>query len=432
MADPLPDAETVALRETAVALFRAAVAAADPAKALAKHLKSTPLPCLSDDGRYILLAVGKAAVAMMREAQKHLPEGAKTTAIIVTNQENATEVPGCRVIAGGHPVPDEKSAEAGEVILETLAETRAGDHVIALISGGGSALLAAPAAGISLADKASVNKIMLAAGLDIIETNLVRQQISRLKGGKLAKAAAPAQVQAYILSDVIGDDLRAIASGPTVGPIGSRKNAAKLLKKYNVFKDIPASVQKHLSDTQPADASENPAVTNTLIGSNRKSLEAVLAASGELDARIVSDRLTGDVTYAAEEILRHIKSAPTDQKLALIFGGETTVKIKGNGKGGRNQELALRMALAGVDMPGHWVFLSGGTDGRDGPTDAAGGLVDRETVARMQDAGIDAKALLANNDSYAALGASGDLLITGGTGTNVADIQIFLYEPPVE
>jgi hydroxypyruvate reductase len=235
------------------------------------------------------------------------------------------------------------------------------------------------------------------------------------------RAAHPAPVTGYILSDVIGDDLRVIASGLTVAPVGSRAEARALLKSKGLWADLPASVQAALErDTVEPPL---PAATNVLIGSNRKSLEAMQAEAGA-DAVIVSDRLEGDVADAAAHILAAAKGA--GDRACLIFGGETTVRLKGTGLGGRNQELALRVAMGMPDLGRPWVFLSGGTDGRDGPTDAAGGVVDAGTVSRIIAAGGDPAALLANNDSHRALSLAGDLLVSGATGTNVADVQVLL------
>ena len=410
------------LRETAKTLFAAAVKAADPAPALRRHLTDAPLPPLAG-GRYILVAVGKAACTMMAEALDHVPARTPVIALAVPNYEHARGIPGCTVMPAGHPVPDENGARAGRAVIDLLQSATARDHVIALISGGGSALLPAPVPGITLADKAEVSRILLAEGFDITQMNMVRQQLSQLKGGGFARLAAPAKVTAYILSDVIGDDLRVIASGPTVGPIGTREETVKFLQSKGVFGKLPASVRSCLDRKDLETAKANPAVTNTLICSNHQSLLAAKAAATG-PARIVKPPLTGDVAEAAERLLAAARLAGTTG--ALIFGGETTVTITGTGQGGRNQELALRFALGAADIPGDWVFLSGGTDGRDGPTDAAGGIVDPGSLTRMKAAGADPEQLLANNDSHAALKASGDLLITGATGTNVADVQIFL------
>lgn len=411
------------LRTLARTLFDAAVEAADPALALRRHLAEHPLPAAS--GRTLLIAIGKAAPRMLREAMAQV--SGPVEALAVTHHENTTDVPGARVLRAGHPVPDASGAAAAEEVIALLSSAGANDRVIALISGGGSALVPAPVDGVSLEDKAAVNRLLLGAGLDIVKMNLVRQHLSRLKGGGILRYAAPAPVSAYILSDVIGDDLRAIASGPTVGPIGTVQEAREVLRDARVWDKLPESARRHLETSQ--EPGPLPEGRNALIGSNRQSLAAMQAAAQAAgwEARIVNDHLVGDVGAASETILRDL--GPVRRPTALLYGGETTVILRGDGRGGRNQELALRVALNAPDVAGDWVFLSGGTDGRDGPTDAAGGIVDAGTRARIAGAGQDAEALLANNDSYAALAAAGDLLITEATGTNVADVQVLLIRP---
>ncbi len=407
------------LRAEALRLFGVAVAAADPGGALARALTETPPDLPPPGGRLILIAVGKAAVPMAEAALRQLRP---SVALVVTNYENARPVAGAEVIAAGHPVPDENGARAGAAVAALLADAGPDDRVVALMSGGGSALLPAPAPGLTLADKAAVNRLLLAGGVGITEINLVRQQLSRLKGGGMLRLAAPAPVAAYILSDVIGDDLRAIASGPTAAPLGTRAEARALLVTHGLWEALPAAVRAHLGVDEGAPP-PLPAARNHLIGSNRISLEAIEMAYGT-GAAIVSDHLVGDVGDAARLILAHAAGAGPGPA-CLIFGGETTVTLRGAGKGGRNQELALRVALQ-ARMARPWVFLSGGTDGRDGPTEAAGGLVDAGTPGRIAAAGLDATARLADNDSNAALAAAGDLLTVGATGTNVADVQIML------
>jgi hydroxypyruvate reductase len=413
------------LRAEAKRLFGVAVAAAEPGRALRAALAETPPDKPGPGGAWLLIAVGKAAVPMAEEALTHLP-GAPVRALVVTNYENARPLAGAEVLASGHPVPDENGAAAGRAVAALLEGAGADDRVVALISGGGSALLPAPAPGLTLADKAEVNRLLLANGYAIGEVNLIRQQLSRLKGGGMLRLAAPAPVAAYILSDVIGDDLRTIASGPTVAPLGTRAGARRLLEARGLWAQLPEAARRHLSLPETGQAAL-PEARNILIGSNRKSLEAVAREAQGWGGRIVSDRLTGDVAEAAEAILRAADTVPGATRACLIFGGETTVVLRGKGKGGRNQELALRVALAAegrISRP--FVFLSGGTDGRDGPTDAAGGIVDERSLTRMRAAGADPAARLAVNDSHAALAASGDLLVTGATGTNVADVQVLL------
>lgn len=416
------------LLTTAKALFQAAVDRADPAKALRAQLASAPLSPLPEGGKNVLLAVGKAAIPMMREALALIPDADQ--ALAITNPENYTEIPGATVICGAHPVPDETSAAAGRAAIELARSLGPDDRLIALISGGGSALMVAPAAGLTLADKAAVNKLLLASGLEINEMNLIRQQLSDIKGGGLLRHAAPAQVQAFTLSDVIGDDLRAIASGPTVTPIGTRAQAREILQRAGIWESAPEAVKTLLNTTEDVREIQHPA-TNTLIGSNRHSLKAMMAAAAEdWTCKLVSHRLVGDVSKAAETVVSAASAAPQDKPVALIFGGETTVQLTGTGLGGRNQELALRVAKLGAErLSGDWLFLSGGTDGRDGPTDAAGGIATPATWEAIKAAGHDPDALLANNDSYAALKAADALLITGGTGTNVADVQVLLRRP---
>ena len=419
---PGPD-RVAALRERAKHLFARACAAADPARALDAALAGAPLPRPGPGGVYRVVSIGKAAVPMAAFLLGKL-SGVPVEAIVVTNRENARPLPGAEVHAAGHPVPDEAGARAAVAVERFLGPARAEDRVVALISGGGSALLPAPVAGLTLADKVAVNRLLLARGFEITEMNLVRQQLSRLKGGGLLRAAAPAPVTAYILSDVIGDDLRVIASGPTVAPIGGKAEARKLLQSRGVWDELPAAVRSVLErdDAPPAPL---PGAANILVGSNRKSLDAIVAAAGP-EASIFDDHLTGDVGDAAIKIVAATRKARLDGPQCLIFGGETTVTLRGRGLGGRNQELALRVALSMPDLGRDWVFLSGGTDGRDGPTDAAGGVVDAGTVTRIRAAGGDPEALLADNDSHAALSLSGDLLVTGASGTNVADVQILL------
>ena len=403
------------LRDQAMQLFNAAIAAADPGHAVKRHL-SGHLPLPDPGGRLEIIALGKAASAMMAATIPMIPGSVTWHGLIVTNAGNQTDLAGCETIIGGHPLPDHGSLTAGSAILDLAAPLGPADRVLALISGGGSALAVAPVAGVSLSDKIEMNRLLLAHGFDITRTNEVRQSLSRLKGGGLTRAAAPAPVTALILSDVIGDDLRAVASGPTVAPIGNRATAAALLRDRGIWDHLPDSITNVLSGDDAND--DTPSATNILIGSNAYSVEAAVHASAGQIKRL-ADPVTGDVGEAAELLL----NATGDSFLA---GGETTVVVSGTGKGGRNQELALRFAMGARDIGDGWVFLSGGTDGRDGPTDAAGAIVDPGTVQRILDAGLDPGALISNNDAYPALDAAGDLIRIPATGTNVADIQVFL------
>lgn len=403
-----------ALRREAELIFRAGVAAADPGAAVARALERRPW-----SGRFVI-AVGKAAPAMMRAALARV--GPVEAALVVTNPENAGEVAAARVMTAAHPVPDAGGLAAGEAVLSLLEKAGAGDRVLALISGGGSALLPAPVAGVSLPDKAAVSAALLASGADIGQMNLVRQQLSRLKGGGMLRAAAPAQVRALILSDVVGDDLSTIASGPTAPPIGTRSEALAVCKTLGIWEILPPSVRAHLSAPAP-EAGELPEADNQIIGSNATSLAAMgRAAPG---AKVIREALVGDVNDAAQAIVKAGNTGPG----ITLFGGETTVRLCADpGRGGRNQQLALKLAELAerAAWPGDWVFLSGGTDGRDGPTDAAGGMVDHGTLARLRAGGHSAADFLARNDAYRGLKLAGDLLFTGATGTNVADLQVLI------
>ena len=399
--------------QTALAAFEAAISAADPEVAVAHALPGMDL-VPDDGGRLVIVALGKAAPAMADAAVAALPSA---DTLIVTAPGTDPGASGAKLMYGSHPVPDATSQAAGEALLGHVAGLTTADRVLALISGGGSALAVAPIPGVSLQDKADLNAALLASGLDIVAMNLIRQQASRLKGGGLAAAAAPAPVTALILSDVIGDDLSAVASGPTTPPVGTTAEARKTAQAAGIWQALPASIQAALStNTDPSDA----AATNILVGSNSQSVTAASKALGDL--RRLPAPLVGDVTDAAAELLEQARNG------SFVTGGETTVRLTGSGKGGRNQDLALRFALLAEEqgLPGDWVFLSGGTDGRDGPTDAAGAVVTPQTLGAIRAKGLDPAAHLSNNDAYPALDAAGALIKRPPSGTNVADIQIFL------
>jgi len=435
---------TTLLKHHAQSIFQAGVAAADPYQAV-KH-------CLKIDesltGKIHLIAFGKAACAMANAAQAMIPAADLAgMGIAVTNYENVTAVANVEVIGAGHPLPDTRGFHAAQKIAQRVSQAQKNDLVLVLISGGGSALLPYPVDGVSLEEKVATTNLLLACGATINEINCVRKHLSQLKGGGLARLAAPAHVHALILSDVLGDDLSTIASGATVADTSTYHDAITVLKTKGVWLAIPDSVRLHLERGAQGDIPETPKPNDSvfknthsvLCGSNTLSLKAAQQTAEQLgyETHIYSEQLCGIARDEAEQLAKvganlfaqnAIKIAPTSKPVALLAGGETTVQLKGNGKGGRNQEFALAFALAAEKhgLTGQWALLSGGTDGRDGPTDAAGGMVDANSLPTMISAGINPSAYLDNNDAYHALNSANDLLITGATGTNVADLQILL------
>ncbi len=395
-------------RKDARRIFDAGVAAADPYAAVLRHLDAVPDPSL-------IVAIGKAATLMAKAALSRF-SGVHT--IVVTNYENGTDLPGAEVFAAGHPVPDDNGVAASRAVIGALRSAEG--PVLTLMSGGGSALLPAPAGGLTLAHKAQVNSLLLGSGLPIEKMNLIRQQLSDIKGGGFLRHAAPNKVTALILSDVVGDDLSVVASGPTLPPIGTPGEAMTMLHRTGLWDRVPQPVRDHLMGAVASDAL--PEAQNILVGSNTQSVAAMSLVAPS--AQVIAAPVEGDVRDAARYIC--------DQSLPglTIWGGETTVVLSGTGRGGRNQELALRIAKeAALRGWQKWTCLQGGTDGRDGPTDAAGAIVDQGTLTRISDAGGDFDRLLQNNDSYAALALSGDLLMTGTTGTNVADLGVLIRRP---
>lgn len=402
------------MRDKVMALLQAGVAAADPGQGVAAHMAEVLADPPGAGGRWIVIALGKAARAMAVAALDVLPEA---EALVITNRGNDAPLPRARVLASGHPVPDAAGEAAAHEVEALLRAAGPQDRVLALISGGGSAMLPAPVAGVTLAEKQEVNRLLLGSGADITQTNLVRQALSRLKGGGWLRVSG-APVTALILSDVPGDDLRVIASGPTVAPIGPVAAAAETARRLGIWDRLPAPVQAALSRERAPEAL--PQARNILVGSNGQSLAAMIAA-GAADGGVP---LAGDVEDCAQALLEAVRDAQPGAP--LVFGGETTVRLSGDGMGGRNQELALRFARAAAELRGPWVFAAMGSDGRDGPGEAAGGIVDDGTLARLEVAGLDLADVLDRNDSTPALAAAGDLIETGATGTNVADLAVFL------
>ncbi|MDO9424603.1 MAG: glycerate kinase [Methylobacter sp.] len=443
---PLPD--PALMRQDAASIFQAGISAADPYQAVKRYLVPE---LLSDYSKVHLIAFGKAACAMAQAAQEIIPAGKLAgKGIAVTNYENVTRIDNVDAIGAAHPLPDAAGLKAAQIIADRVRNAKENELVLVLVSGGGSALIPYPAGQITLQEKIAATDLLLASGATINQINCVRKHLSQLKGGGLARLAAPAHLHALILSDVLGDDLSSIASGPTVANDTSYADAIEVFKAKGIWEQVPINVRQHLEQGKLGNIAETPKpgddifknTGHTLIGSNAISVNAMLQAAQNLgyETELYSNCLCGEAravgaTLVAQCVEGRLKSplqSPLqNQPIALLAGGETTVTLKGNGRGGRNQEMALAFAIAAEQqgLTGNWVFLSGGTDGRDGPTDAAGGIVDKNTIKRMVQAGVNPAELLENNDSYTALKSSDDLVITGATGTNVADLQILLIQP---
>ncbi len=445
------------LRKDAQHIFQAGVAAADPYAAVQQHLhydaQQQLLSMNLPDGSYRqgkwpkvhIIAFGKAACAMISAVQAIIPKQyIAGTSIAVTNYENVQILANIEVIGASHPLPDAAGKLGAQKIADKARQAQLGELVLVLVSGGGSALLPSPVSAISLIDKVTTTELLLASGANINEVNCVRKHLSQLKGGGLAKLAAPADVHTLILSDVLGDELSAIASGPTVADNSTVAEAVAILHNRQLWDQAPLSVQTHLEQGTQVLHAETPKAndaifkhtTQAIIGSNSISVQAIMQASATLNyvTYLYSKQLIGEARAVAERLVIYAKnllSQGMDKPCAILAGGETTVTIKGSGLGGRNQEMALAFTLAAKkhQLNVAWVFLSGGTDGIDGPTNAAGALVDNKSLQRMHHAEIEPAQYLANNDAYHALQISEDLLMTGATGTNVADLQILLIYP---
>jgi hydroxypyruvate reductase len=435
------------LRDVARQIFAAAVRAVDPGEAVRRHLACEGARLrvggealdLAAVRQIIVVGCGKAAAPMAAAVEGILGERI-ARGVVVTKYGHLHPTRTIRVQEAGHPVPDAAGLAGAEAILDQVRDLGPQDLVLFLISGGGSALSPAPVAGITLEEKQALTKALLACGADIREMNTIRKHISRIKGGQLARAAQPARVMALILSDIVGDPLDAIASGPTVPDPTTYKDALGILDKYRIRGEIPTAIRARLEAGARGGVPETPKpedplfarVTNVIVGSNIQALEAARAEAGRLGLTpmILSSSIEGetrDVARVHAAIAREIRSTanPLPPPACVISGGETTVTLRGSGKGGRSQEFALAAAL---DIAGlaRVVILAGGTDGTDGPTDAAGAIADGETCARAAAQGLDPRAALSANDSYHFFQALGDLLITGPTNTNVMDVRLVL------
>lgn len=393
--------------------------------------------------RLLIIGFGKAACPMAKAAEDGLA-GFIDKGVVITKyghcERQRPEI--VRIIEAGHPVPDANGMRGTGEIMRLLKDQDEHTLVVCVISGGGSALLVSPADGITVDEKKLITELLLRSGAEIHELNAVRKHISHVKGGRLARLAYPAKVVSLILSDVIGDSLDVIASGPTSPDPTTFSEALSVLKKYDLTDGAPVSILKTLREGEKGMIPETPEegdpvfekVENLIIGSNKKALTAAKKRAEELglSTNIISDTIRGEAGEIGKWLAEKAVAEKTDggaqrNPLCLISGGETTVTVRGKGLGGRNMELALAFATA-IHGVGGITLLSAGTDGTDGPTDAAGAIVDGGTLKNAREAGLDPAEFLRNNDSYNFFRRAGGLFVTGPTGTNVMDIQIVVID----
>jgi glycerate 2-kinase len=411
-----------------VSLFDAAVKAADPLTGIRTHLPQKP------KGRTIVVGAGKGS-AQMAAALETCWDG-PLEGLVVTRYGFAAPCERIEIIEASHPVPDDAGLVASRRLLKLVEGLTEDDLVIALISGGGSALLPSPAGALSLADEIAVNRALLASGAPISAMNVIRKHISMIKGGRLAALAYPAKVVSLVVSDIPGDDPALVASGPTVPGAGTRAEALDLIRLYKL--DLPASVMAHIASVE-ADAPSPGDVRFArnevhVIASAGVSLEAAAAAARKagIEAAILSDAIEGEAREAAHvhaAIAREIlsRSRPFTKPIVLLSGGETTVTLTGKGKGGRNSEFLLSLAID-IDGNNGIHAMAADTDGIDGSEDNAGAFADGGTVARLRKVGLVPAEMLRNNDAWSAFNAIGDLFVPGPTGTNVNDLRAILIQ----
>ncbi len=435
------------LRDDAVAIFQAGLRAVEPAEAVRRYVRHESGSLFVAGRKYDLgafrniyvIGAGKAACPMAKILEEMLADRLSGGHVNV-KYGHVTPLQKIQVQEAGHPVPDAAGLAGTQKILELLAAVEKDDLVIAVLSGGGSALLPMPSAGITLEEKQATTKLLLACGATINEMNAIRKHLSLVKGGQLARAAHPAKLITLILSDVIGDPLDVIASGPTVADTSTFQEVQSILDKYGIREQLPASVQKHLAKGLAGEAPETPKpgasifakTQNLIVASNRQAIEAAQAEAKNRGYQplILSTLIEGETREVARvhaAIAKEIRASghPLPAPACVISGGETTVTLRGNGLGGRNQEFVLAAAIDIAGVP-ETVILSGGTDGTDGPTDAAGAICDSETFRRAAESALQPQEFLNNNNSYRFFARLGDLLITGPTNTNVMDLRLVL------
>ncbi len=435
------------LRRDALEIFQAGIRAADPQEAVRRHLSrqgrrlraGTDTYDLGSLGAVRVVGMGKASAAMAVPVLEEVGEAVVEGAVTV-KYGHGLPLDKVHVLEAGHPLPDEAGVRGAEAILALARASGPEDLLIVLVSGGGSALSPAPLGGLSLSEKQEVTRLLLECGAPIQEINAVRKHLSRIKGGGLARAAYPARVLALLLSDVIGDDPSTIASGPTAPDPTTFADALEILRRRGIRERIPPRALEVLEAGAAGRIPETPkpgdpvfeGVRNLVVGSNALALAAAEARARALGYHtlVLSSFVEGETREVARvhaAVAREILAwgRPVPRPACILSGGETTVTLRGGGKGGRNQEFVLAAALDIRGLPGTLV-LSAGTDGTDGPTDAAGAVADGTTVERGWALGLDAWAHLEANDAYPFFRALGDLLWTGPTRTNVMDLRVLL------
>ncbi len=438
------------MRNEALDIFNASLKAVDPVNAVKRFLKKVDNKLIVKNISYdlncfeniYLIGFGKAAAAMARGVEEVLGKDLKAGIVSVKYGHLDKVSSRIKINEAAHPVPDEAGMRGAKEIVDFLKQRNAKDLIICVISGGGSAILPLPVEGISLAEKQATTKLLLACGADIKEINAIRKHISQVKGGQLARMTQPATLITLILSDVIGDPLDSIASGPAAPDQSTFNDCWKVLQKYNLLGKIPAAVERHLklgvdnliSDTPKAGDGAFLKTHNIIVGSNWEAVAAARDHAQNLGYKTIVlstfvEGETKDVARVHAAIAKEVNKTgnPVNKPACIISGGETTVTIRGNGLGGRNQEFVLAAAM---DIHGmeNMVVLSAGTDGTDGPTDAAGAIADGETIDRANQLKLDSLKFLQNNDSYHYFEKLNDLIKTGPTNTNVMDIRIILIK----
>jgi glycerate-2-kinase len=433
-------------RREAADIYRAALRAVDPYALIEGRVDQIRATYDGEHCRRLLLVgFGKAAYPMTKAVSDSAGD-LLTRGIVITKYDHAPPAGALNKIViceAAHPVPDDQGVLATETAMGLVGEADRETLVVCLISGGGSALLVAPHRDVVLAEKQEVTQLLLKAGASIEELNAVRKHISRIKGGRLAELAFPAGVLSLILSDVIGDALDVIASGPTSPDQTTFQDALDVVQRYNLMQSLPAGVMNILKRGTAGDIPEtpkegNPAferVDNIVVGGNRQAIQAAAreAVRQGFQTTILSSTLQGEARRAGERLAqeaidaRRRAAGPPRGRICLISGGETTVTVGGRGRGGRNMELALAFAQ-GIKGTSGITLLSAGTDGTDGPTDAAGAFADAGTLSRAEGLGLSPEAYLHDNDTYHFFKALDDLFMTGPTGTNVMDLQIILID----